>query len=512
MNLNLQGFQNKYPTCYAQIVTQTNFLPEINSTKLIQRIWHIRNNINQTVLCKHCNIVSVNWRIRFKRYNEFCSSKCAALNVSTKNKRTLSNQHLYGLQYNLHFADKRKQTLIKNHGIINASQIPKVQQQKIENSKKKWGCDYPLQNPEVRQRIKHTCQNKYGTDNFCFDRLDKYTLLLINDPSWLRDQHYNQNKTLIEIACDLNISNSIVGRYFNKHDIKVKRHPNSIIEKQCVDFLSSIYLGAIHTNVRDIIPPYELDVFIPKHNIAIEFNGVYWHTERTGRGRTFHKYKTDQCKIAGIELLQLWDYEWIEKQDIVKSMLQYKLKSTQNVVYARNCYVLPIAYDIKQQFVNANHIQGDCPSKLNYGLFEKGTNDLVGVMTLGIPRFTKADYEIIRLCFKLGTRITGGASKLFKHFINEINPNTVVTYADRRFSSGNIYKQLGFKFSHTTTPGYFYTSGNKIYSRLMCQKHKLQKLLPMFDPQLSANQNMENNNFYRIWDCGHEVFTLKTKY
>ena len=42
-------------------------------------------------------------------------------------------------------------------------------------------------------------------------------------------------------------------------------------------------------------------------------------------------------------------------------------------------------------------------------------------------------------------------------------------------------------------------------------KHRLHKVLKEYDENLSEYQNMLNNGFDRIWDCGHAVFVYKDR-
>jgi hypothetical protein len=129
-------------------------------------------------------------------------------------------------------------------------------------------------------------------------------------------------------------------------------------------------------------------------------------------------------------------------------------------------------------------------------------------MTLGKSRFDKdCQYELLRLCYSQGLTVVGGASKLFSRFIKDHNPESVISYSDRSQNLGTVYQQLNFKFSHTSPPAYHYTKDLiTIESRIKYQKHKLKNLLLEFDPGLSEWENMVNNGYNRIWDCGNDVW------
>ena len=55
------------------------------------------------------------------------------------------------------------------------------------------------------------------------------------------------------------------------------------------------------------------------------------------------------------------------------------------------------------------------------------------------------EYELLRFCNKLNTIIIGGANKMFKQFIKDYNPNSVISYADRRWNTGKVYEKMGFE-------------------------------------------------------------------
>jgi hypothetical protein len=132
-------------------------------------------------------------------------------------------------------------------------------------------------------------------------------------------------------------------------------------------------------------------------------------------------------------------------------------------------------------------------------------------MTFGKNRFKKQsnEWEMVRFCNKLNTNIIGGASRLFKYFNKNLNSNklNIISFSDRRFFNGGLYKQLGFDFDKFTKPSYFYWKNERVYNRMSYQKHKLHKLLEIFDNNKTEYQNMLDNKFIRIWDCGNSKWT-----
>lgn len=236
----------------------------------------------------------------------------------------------------------------------------------------------------------------------------------------------------------------------------------------------------------------------------MEYTGIRIISQKHPNKKNYHLFKQDKAREQGISLYRIWESEWVNKQDIVKSKIMAILKKTPNVLQARKCEVRKIDKDTKNSFLLEHHMQGSDHSTDMYGLFHN--NELQSVMTFGKSRFDKnVQYEMFRFCNKKFTTIVGGANRLFKAFIRDINPLSVVTFSDRRWGEGLIYNQLGFKHIHNTSPNYFYYQQGKtvLHSRQKFQKHKQKELLAEFDDTKTEAENMFLNDWRRIWDCGN---------
>jgi hypothetical protein len=241
------------------------------------------------------------------------------------------------------------------------------------------------------------------------------------------------------------------------------------------------------------------------HSFGSSFpNNIEQETEK--RNNHFIKYR--ECRDLNINLLQINSHEWnnVNKQNIWKSIINNKLGNS-NRIYARKCKIVELTNKQKNDFLNANHLQGMDNSKIKLGLEYNG--DLVSVMTFSKPRFNKNyQWELVRFCNKLNHNVIGGASKLLSYFKKSQNPKSLISYADLRYSNGNMYKKLGFVFKSYTPPSYVYTKGDKILSRFSTQKHRLAKILENFDENKTENQNMMDNSYRKLWDAGTMLFVL----
>jgi hypothetical protein len=270
-------------------------------------------------------------------------------------------------------------------------------------------------------------------------------------------------------------------------------------------YIEQQYKGWIVYNDRTVLDGKELDIVLPDMSLAFEFNGTYWHQHGNRKPVDYHKSKTELAEYNEYHLVHISDYLWTTKQDIVKSRIKQLLHISEKIA-ARKTIVKQIPFP--RDFLESNHLQGaGSPTSTNYGLYLD--NDLIAVMTFGRPRFTKdQEWELVRFATKQGISVQGGASKLFKHFVKQNAPKSIVSYAARDFSMGNLYYALGFNHSHNSEPGYaYYNRQLSRISRYQAQKHKLEALLPLYDPKLSESDNMQLNGYYKVYDSGNMVFT-----
>lgn len=263
----------------------------------------------------------------------------------------------------------------------------------------------------------------------------------------------------------------------------------------------------------------ELDIFIESKSIAIEYNGLYWHSElHSGKSNTYHLDKTEYCEKNGIHLIHVFEDEWRDSQELIKSRLNNILGINQNKIFARKCEIKVVTNKEKSKFLNDNHLQGNDNSSIRIGLYHE--NKLVSIMTfrkplvsMGHKNTSNNTIELSRFCSELNTNVIGGANKLFKYFTsNYPEYSNIITYADRRWTSTNsntLYDTLGFARIGISKPNYWYMKRHKErLSRFNYTKHKILANFPTADPNLSEWENMRKLNFDRIWDCG----TIKYKF
>jgi len=254
-----------------------------------------------------------------------------------------------------------------------------------------------------------------------------------------------------------------------------------------------------------------LDIYLPELKLAFEFNGLWWHNELY-KDKNYHLNKTEECEKLGIQLIHIWEDDWIYKQDIVKSIIINKLNKTPNKIFARKTIIKEINDNkLIREFLDKNHIQGFVGSKVKLGLFFE--NELVSLMTFGNRRVAMGkkttnidEYELLRFCNKLNTNVIGGASKLFKYFINNYKPKEITTYADRSISQGKLYETLGFISQGKTEPNYYYINNKIRQHRFNFRKDVLVK--QGYDANKTEHDIMLERKIFRIYDSGNLKYSF----
>lgn len=263
---------------------------------------------------------------------------------------------------------------------------------------------------------------------------------------------------------------------------------SSEAENSLVEYIRSIYSGWIELNDRSILGGKELDIVLPDLGIAIEYNGAYWHSEDKV-GKFYHQDKTNKVEDFGYKLIHVHEYDWLTKSDIVKSRLLAIIGGSSKI-YARRLHISKLDY-FPKEFLDTNHLQGaGAPTGINYGL--SNDDGLVAVMTFGLSRFDKSyEYELIRYCSELGVSIVGGASRLLSAFIKDSRPKSIISYANRDYSTGGLYYALGFTLKSTTKPGFkYYKKGN------------------MRTRYGNTDEAMRLEGYWKVYDSGNLVFVL----
>ena len=487
-----------------------------------EKVYIFINNLTEVPICKNCGVKLKCKKSLREGYGSYCSIKCTNQHEEHKNnvKETFNRKYGGSPIRDKDIKKKIEQTNLERYGVTN---IFKDSEYIKSKTKDKLGVTNPNQLNSVVEKRKLTNLNKYGVTNTLLlddSRKNNHSSKLINFNEKYKGLNViDDSGDYVKLKCNDCNKEYDIDRSLLFYRFKNKINPcticntvselKSIKEKEVIDFLSSLGLNLIKGD-RDILNGKEIDILIPDFNIGIEFNGLYWHCEKYV-DKDYHINKTNVCESKGIHLIHIFEDEWVNNKDIVKSRLKNLFKLTENKVYGRKCIIKEVNTKDKTKFLNDNHIQGTIGSKVNLGLYYN--DDLVSIMTFGKGRVVmngvKNEWELLRFCNKINHSVIGGASKLFKHFIKYYNPKQLISYADRRWSQGNLYYQLGFNKTHNSTPNYFYVVNNEREHRFKYRKNLLVE--GGFDEKKTEREIMCDRGIYRIYDCGNLVYIYNNK-
>ena len=482
---------------YNKINEETKFLDDSKHAFSVRVRSFIENIIIQPTcaVCGKDTIFNSN-----NGWQATCSRSCHMKSPERLKKLKETNLIKYGTTNFLaseQGKNKSKQTNIKKYGVDNYAKSTEFKERIISGDIK------PKNNPELNS-LKLRMNYYNGLVNgdivmplFSFDEYDGFC------------NGYKMYKWKCK-KCEFEYESII--KYHKHIECRKCKPTGTKMEVFIKNFLDQHNINFIYRD-RNILNGYEIDVYVPSHKLGIELHGLYWHTEYH-KDKNLHKLKADLAHSAGINLIQIFEDELKFKKEIVLSRLKNLLNLNDNKIFARKCFIKEIKSNIKSDFLKNYHIQGNSNTSINYGLYYN--NELVSVMTFSKERIALGSktrnnvYELNRLCSKSNINVIGGASKLLKHFIRQYNPNEIISYADRRWSNGKVYTNMGFSFIKNTEPNYWYTNTYQTREhRFKFRKNVLLDRLENYDKNLTESQNMINHGYAKIWDAGSKKYSLQ---
>ena len=441
-----------------------------------------KNNIEKYNVDEPSKLESIKEKIRITKKLKYDDE-----NYNNKEKTKETKKLKYD-NINYNNREKANTTCIQRYGVENVSQSETIKNKKRETSIKNYNVDnysksdiYKIDRIDILKEkykninILNVCNNKLILNCDC-NKCHNYEI----DITVLRNRIIY--KTILCTVCNPISSYSNSG-----HEINIR------------NFIKENYNKEIILNNRNIIKPYELDIYLPDLKFALEFNGLYWHCEMN-KESNYHLNKTEECEKHGLQLLHIFEDDWLNKQNIVKSILLNKLDVLKNTINLTNCKIKEIDdSNLIEKFLNDNHIQGFVDSKISIGLFYN--DEIVSLMVFSK---TNNQYELLRFCNKINTKIVDSEKELFNYFINNYNPTKIIAYADRSNCQGEIYKSLNFNFINKIEPAYSY-----IFNGIRQNKNNFKKetlIRQGYDSNKTEQEIMIERKIYKIYDSGYLKF------
>lgn len=390
--------------------------------------------------------------------------------------------------------EKKKETSKKNRGYDYIFLDPKFINRNIELNNLKWGTDWYLQSEVGKEKIKETNLEKWGAETpskneFIIQKIRKSVLKKLHEKTLKNNpeiRHIDSENRQFKIFCEDCQDLFEIGYFlfYKRRETKTKicticnkidKHQSGL-EINLQKFIKSVYEGTILNNYR--IEGKELDIYLPELKLTFEFNGVYWHSE-IFKHKNYHRDKTSICEKNGIQLIHIWEDDWLYKEDIIKSMIVNKIGRNTKKIFARKCQIKEVTdNNLIKEFLTKNHLQGFVGSTVKLGLFHNEI--LVSLMCF---KNQKGKWELTRFCSILNHNIIGASSKLFNYFKNKYSNSDISTFSDKSYSNGKIYELLNFKIESELEPDYKWVVDG-------LRNHKFNF------------RNKNTDDIYKIWDCG----------
>ena len=498
--------RSKNPILYQEILDSWNYAdPPANFVEIVRQYFDPEN-----IYCQYGR------RKKFNGYNHLysCNRKCPC--VREKFERTMNDR--YGVSnalQNKKIFKSFTETLKQRYDATNLNQA--FSEKRKQTNLLKYGAETPLESQQIREKCNNTYYKNSGFktpfSKFNHKENQQFYIDLKRDKQIEKfENEYDQDK-IKETLSNYSYykSSEILGLTPTRLKVIAIRNgwDDLLPKKSSYENLISRFLNensiVYKQNTRSIISPYELDFYIPEHNLAIEFHGLCRHGEDfSKKDKTYHRMKMDLCRERDIHLIQIFEDEFNNHQDTIFSIIKSFCKIDKNRIFARKCNIIQIGTKEARNFCERYHLQGYSSSSVRYGVYYG--LDLVAVVTY---KKRKAEvYELSRYCVLPDVSLVGVLARVQKRFKSEHSFKHLFTYSDNRYFKGDVYKKIGFSYERDTVINYWYfRNSDRRYHRLSFTKQRLVK--KGYDSSMTEWQIMKSLGYDRIWDCGNKKWIME---
>ncbi len=350
-----------------------------------------------------------------------------------------------GLDVRGDISARRQKTTKERYGKEHFLQT-KIGQDKFKKVlKDKYGTENPYENPEFKEMVleksRKTCKEKYGVEYILQDKNREEEFEKKRSLTRLANgQLIHEGKTAKVLAAEKGMALTSFYQKVQKFGLdtamKTDKYQSDLELMICqmLDDMNVEYKTEFQVKQK------RADFYIPKYNLIVEADGLYWHSDMVIEDDNYHVKKRQLYIDEGYTPLFFRGDEIIHKSSIIKSIIQNKLGQTKKIG-ARQCQLVELTKKEGSQFMVDNHLMGkgagDCCALSKDG-------EIVSCMC--VKRVRNNDYEISRFCNKIGYSVQGAFSKLIKVVQDSFPIQTLVTFIDRRYGQGDYLEKLGFSF------------------------------------------------------------------
>jgi len=383
--------------------------------------------------------------------------------------------------------NRAKQTNLERYGFENPAQNPEIKKKIRGTNLNRYGVESPSKILEIREKVKKTNLERFGVE-FCTQSSEIREKVKKTNLERFGVENPAQNPEIKEKSFQTQLAN---GTLHKSHQ-----------EQELLEYCKTLDPGTRSTIVYLKDKQFQIDILLPKFNVAIEYNGMFWHSEGNKlHYKNKHLDKTLACQERGYRLIHIWETEWLGKPQIVKNYLRSVMGLFDKRVPARKCKIQEVPKEQAKTFLNQNHLQGACSFNTALGLYYEGA--LVAIAVLGTHHRSGEPNVAKRFAFAQGVQVIGGISKLSKALLNLVEGGSIITWADRRLGAYGVYANSGWVLEEVLKPDYFYWSeGDR---KVVSKQHYLQTKKKY---GLTEREAAAKNRHLRIWDCGKYRFRM----
>ena len=205
---------------------------------------------------------------------------------------------------------------------------------------------------------------------------------------------------------------------------------------------------------------YELDLYLPNYNLAIEYNGLYWHSSEF-RDNLYHQNKYLDCYEKGINLIQIFEDEWLhQREKVIDKLKRYLNIQKDNIIDINQCVIeelnnqntLDLYYFEEDNFLEIDDLRHE---KSDINIVLKYNNEIISILSLNKENDNK--YIITRFFDRLNYQINNSFKTLLNWFIQNFKSSEIEYSDDLRWSQEKLLLNNGFVFDKLIEPKEYYT-------------------------------------------------------
>ena len=472
-----------------------------------EKLYWFYNGLTSHPTCKTCG-KSTPFISNSRGYAGHCTQKCTQQDKNVRDKLKESCIEKYGNDYKTVIYNKGKSTKLQRYGDENYNNIDKLKKTCLE----KYGVDNPQKVKEIREKTKNTCLEKYGAEYYqkTEEFKNRYDSILEKSKKTCLEKYGVDNPMKLD-----SVKEKTQKTCLDKYGVpwncmrKEAHHSKNMYSIKNEDFAKLLDQNNIKYEREYCINKYSYDFKID--NILVEINptathNINWNPYKKDSkeikiDKNYHLYKTKLAENNGFKCIHVWD--WDNINTIIGLLLP------KETIYARECVIKEVNKKETEEFLLNNHIQGTCKRQtVRLGLYKD--NKLVQLMTFGKPRYNKHyEYELLRLCSDMQYVVIGGANKLFKYFIDNYSPNSIISYCDISKFDGKIYNIIGMNLLRVSKPACVWANcrSKKFITDAELRKHGADQILGTSYGKGTDNKEiMIKHRWAQVYNCGQKTF------